>query len=214
MDDDLAALARRVVESESASLYVAAIRVAGLARIPLPNLTLFCEDLIKQVENARRADPRWRLLPRFARLEPIAAHAAALRDSLHGLGEDERLAVGRMLESANGNMIMFPPALDALAAGANEPFATKLPEPLEEGWTAEESLDAPWGAPAAEAFVRALQARVVAHGGKKLGMSQSFPEACRLMKALRLLEPHLGTGFLSSLTPKVLRRIGARKSEK
>jgi len=214
MSDDLAALARRVIESESASLYVAAIRVAGLAKIPLPSVTLFCEDLIKQIENARRADPRWRLRDRFAWLEPIAAHAAALRDNLHGLGEDERLAVGRMLANGGSNLLVFMPALDALAAGANEPFAPKLPGPLEEGWTAQECLDAPLGAPAAEAFVRALQALVVAHGGKKLGMSQSFPEACRLLKALRLLEPHLGTGFLSSLTPKVLRRIGARKSQK
>jgi hypothetical protein len=149
---------------------------------------------------------------RFAWLQPIAAHAAALRDSLQGLSADERMAVGRLLARGCGNLLTFTPALDALADGAADAFGPEGVPPRRRRGAPKKSSPFRPGAPAYEAMVGMLQALVAIHGGERLTVYvYDGAPAGTLWEALSLLAPHLWPGLLNSLTSKVLRRLSVQK---
>jgi hypothetical protein len=214
--------------SRGADLAKAANQVASLAKIPPEIRPAFCEDLMRHVRAARRAGLHWKRPARLAWLRPIAERAAALAENLrNGLGVDARLTIQERRQAIEGRLkvvetliergardaghgMHIQALLGALDALAEPPLpALQHPKTPPKRGRPETPL-LPESAP--EIFVAELRSLILVHGGKKLGFSEyNGKRAGKLVQALALLGPHLGNGFVESLSPGTLRRLSASK---
>lgn len=186
-------------------------KVAEIASVPPTRRGLFCTALIRQILSARRAGALWRRPDWIARFEPISDHAVALRDCVRRLGERDRVRseVEKQIAIGGSGMELkvFLGALDAVAKRGKALSALQQRQ-KPHGRKAPRKLPFRPGSCAADEFPVMLQALVMQYSGKRLSLYKyGRKPAGKLVKALRLLAPHLGKGFEERWTYKVLRRL-------
>lgn len=172
---------------------------------------LFCADLLKQVLSTRRAGAHWRRADWIGRFKPISDQAAALRAGIRRLGERDRVRseVEKLIAIGGSGIDLkaFLGALDAVAEHGKALSAWQQRQ-TPHGRDAPRKLPFRPGASAADEFPVMLQTLAVLYGGKRLSLYRYRGKpAGKLLKALRLLGPHLGKGFEARWTYKVLRRL-------